>query len=208
MKKIKFIIYFFFIIGTFTSCHKSDNLIDEVLDNVKKDGVFLRTVEQGNKPYLCINSPAPFTEHYITVQVQEGNGSFQPEFKEVRLYVTAYKPADFNNPILDNDAEILNPGGEKTLLMTVPASEFEPGEYDLPIHEFRFSGEQVMSLFPDDTFEPFIGNPEHPNYILILEFEIEMNDGRVFDKNTVGVNIAGTAYFNAPFQYKKRFLYR
>ena len=85
-------IFKIFILGatlSFTACSDSDALINQVLDTVDTEsGAVLRTlvdfpdlVTATNPANNVINS---------SIEVQQGNGSFVPDFKEVNVYVQVF----------------------------------------------------------------------------------------------------------------------
>lgn len=174
----KYILVSVFISVAF-SCSDSEALIDQVLDSVDTEsGVVLRTVQ---KPQDLVSLTNP-TNNVImlTVEVQEGNGSSLPDFKEVRAYVDLYKDQDLTLPLLDaNENEI----GER-ILATYSSSEFLIDANNLPRISLEIPTQSVKDTYPENAVYTV------PTFIA-LRFEVEMNDGRVFTNVDLGASVTG-----------------
>ena len=102
MKNIFKLILAALLVGTTFSCTESDALITQILDNVDTEsGVVLRTVQKP-QDLVSLNNPANNVILY-TVEIQEGNGSTVPDFKEMRSYVDLYQDQDLIEPVVDTD---------------------------------------------------------------------------------------------------------
>ena len=180
---------------SFTACSDSEATINQVLDTVDTEsGAVLRTlvdfpdlVTITNEANNVINS---------TIEVQQGNGSFVPDFKEVNLYVQVYNDQDLIDPLLTDDG---NEIGE-LLLQTFNASQFSISSNGLPRTDISIVVQDVADLYAAQSATPGV-----PSF-MALRFEIVMNNGTVISNNNVGVTISGGIYFNSPFLFKVIFL--
>jgi hypothetical protein len=180
---------------SFTACSDSEATINQVLDTVDTEsGAVLRTlvdfpdlVTITNEANNVINS---------TIEVQQGNGSFVPDFKEVNLYVQIYNDQDLIDPLLTDDG---NEIGE-LFLQTFDASQFSISSNGLPRTDISIVVQDVADLYAAQSATPGV-----PSF-MALRFEIVMNNGTVISNNNVGVTISGGIYFNSPFLFKVIFL--
>ncbi|MDG1064249.1 MAG: hypothetical protein P8O93_07370 [Flavobacteriaceae bacterium] len=180
---------------SFTACSDSEATINQVLDTVDTEsGAVLRTlvdfpdlVTITNEANNVINS---------TIEVQQGNGSFVPDFKEVNLYVQVYNDQDLIDPLLTDDG---NEIGE-LFLQTFDASQFSISSNGLPRTDISIVVQDVADLYAAQSATPGV-----PSF-MALRFEIVMNNGTVISNNNVGVTISGGIYFNSPFLFKVIFL--
>ena len=186
MKNIfKSILVAIIVIGGFTSCTESDLAIDNLYDNVDTSGSALRILSY---PEDIIGLPGGNFDNCLcfTVEVQQGDGSFYPEFKEVRVRLQVFSDQDTELPI-----------SEQVLYRTIPASEFvelSPAN-GLPYIEIVMETQDVYDLFTNTGTEFTI-----PAFIQ-TNFELEMTDGRVWDVSNAGATLSGP-YFESPFAYK------
>ena len=189
MKKIiKSSIYAFLAALTLSGCSKSDLLIDQVFDNVDSEsGVVLRTIEAPEDLYNNNEGTNIIT---LTVEVQEGNGSEYPDFKEVRANIRLYADQDLTEPLTGSGGSELP---ERVVATYLPA-DFEIGSNVLPRKTIEIPTSDVVALFPDATI-PI------PTFIA-LRFEVEMNDGRVYTNENLGDSVTGGTYFDSRFLYK------
>jgi len=183
------------LIGTTNSCEESTLAIDELYDSVDTSAAFIRTLSAPSTgPHNISGGNFP-TSIEATIEIQEGNGTFQPDFKEVRVYAAIFADQDQTIPIVDPSN---NPFGE-TLLMTLPASEFELSEVNLlPSTSFAIPTQTIVDLHPGAQFTL-------PTYIY-TRLELELNDGRIFTDVNVGPTVQSGNYFLAPFFYNIIFL--
>lgn len=180
---------------SFTACSESEATINQVLDTVDTEsGAVLRTlvdfpdlVTITNEANNVINS---------TIEVQQGNGSFVPDFKEVNLYVQVYNDQDLIDPLLTDDG---NEIGE-LFLQTFDASQFSISSNGLPRTDISIVVQDVADLYAAQSATPGV-----PSF-MALRFEIVMNNGTVISNNNVGATISGGIYFNSPFLFKVIFL--
>lgn len=180
---------------SFTACSESEATINQVLDTVDTEsGAVLRTlvdfpdlVTITNEANNVINS---------TIEVQQGNGSFVPDFKEVNLYVQVYNDQDLIDPLLTDDG---NEIGE-LYLQTFDASQFSISSNGLPRTDISIVVQDVADLYTAQSATPGV-----PSF-MALRFEIVMNNGTVISNNNVGATISGGIYFNSPFLFKVIFL--
>lgn len=101
-------------------------LIDQVFDNVDSEsGVVLRTIEAPEDLYNNNEGTNIIT---LTVEVQEGNGSEYPDFKEVRANIRLYADQDLTEPLTGSGGSELP---ERVVATYLPA-DFEIGSNVLP----------------------------------------------------------------------------
>jgi hypothetical protein len=178
-----------------TSCEDSDLAIDELYENVDTSGAVIRILEY---PADLINVSGGNVPNVLnfTFEIQEGDGSFDPNFKEVRFYLDLYKDQDLVEPVLDQDGNVI---GEK-LIQTISKAEFtEMSDINgLPMYTIEIPTQTIVDdLFPEATLTP-------PSFI-VSRFELEMTDGRIWSDENAGTTLSGP-YFESPFVYKTIFL--
>ena len=187
--KIIFLIQLF-VLASLTSCKKPDNTIYDVLDNTDMNGVVLRTLNMSELPSLLTLTNAANNFVDLNIEVQENQGDFVPDFKEVRVYVSFYQEQEQENFVEDGDG---NPTSE-VLLMSVPSSDFTIGAHGLPVHNFHLITQDMVDLLPDSSVFPT------PAFMKV-RLEIEMTDGRVYTDDTGNGMVASSQYFASPFAY-------
>ena len=187
-----------FVLGvalSFTACSESDALINQVLDTVDTEsGAVLRTIVDF-PDLVTVTNPANNVIN-STIEVQQGNGSFVPDFKEVNVYVQVYNDQDLIDPLLTDDGVDI---GEQAWT-TFPASDFALSSNGLPRADISLVIQDVADLYAAAGATPGV-----PSFMAV-RFEIVMNDGRTFSANDVGATISGGIYFNSPFLFKVIFL--
>lgn len=194
MKNIfKIVLLLLIVFSTSISCTESDNAVDVLLDTVDTSGAILRTLSPPAE--FIVNANPDGNTIALEIEVQEGNGDFDPDFKEVRLYIGIYQDQGLIDPIVDAQG---TPTGE-VLIVTAPASDFTIGDNGLPTYEFSFITPTVVAKFPADAVYTI------PSFIE-TRLELEMNDGRVFSKDQVAAAVATGIYFDAPFSYVTIFI--
>ena len=195
MKNIyKLFILSLLIIGA-VSCSDSDLIIDDLYDNVITDAAFIRNLETPSTgPHSVTGGSFPSAIEAL-IEVQEGNGLSQPDFKEVRIYMSPFNDQDQEFPTLDSNGNEIS----ETLLETLPASVFELSEINnLPSSPIVIPLANVVELLPDAVFTV-------PSFIYI-RLELVMNDGRVYSVDDVGPSVATGSYFLSAFFYNIIFL--
>ncbi|MEZ4818300.1 MAG: hypothetical protein R2776_10105 [Flavobacteriaceae bacterium] len=175
------------------SCSESDLIIDELYDTVDSEsGVVLRTIQ---KPQDLVSASNPVNNFIaLEVEIQEGNGSSYPDFKELRANIQLFNDQDLIDPVLDTNGNV---AGEKLVATYLPA-DFETGPNNLPRIAIEMPTSAITAVFPDAE----IGIPA----FISLRYEIEMNDGRVFTNEAIGASVTGGTYFASSFLYKIIFL--
>lgn len=185
-----------FLLGlliSFTSCSDSEVLIDDVYDTVDTEsGAVVRTLSE--IPDLVSLTNPDNNVIPLDIEIQQGNGSFYPDFKLVRAYVQLYADQDLIEPIATDDGVAI----PESLLYTVEESVFELGPNGLPRTSLEIPTQGIADLYADSTL-PI------PSFIS-LRMEIEMNDGTIWTNTDVGATISGGIYFNSPFLYRLIFL--
>lgn len=165
-----------------SSCQDSDLYIDELLETVGVDGVILRTLQQPAD--LVNNSSAPSID--FEIEVQEGDGSEMPDFKEVRVYLNVFDDQDQLNRL---------EGTSEEWIWTIPADDFYINELTgLPAYTFNIPTELVLETFPEDTVYPI------PTFIY-TRLECEMNDGTVYSTDNVAASVGTGDFYQSPYGY-------
>ncbi|MDC8005591.1 hypothetical protein POV27_16145 [Aureisphaera galaxeae] len=176
------------------SCEDSDLIIDEVLDSVDTEsGAVVRTV--GDLPDLVTLSNPDNNFIEMTLEVQQGNGSFVPDFNEIRVFVQMWEDQDLTTPTSDGNG---NPLSEQ-FITSFAESEFSIDANALPRGTFTIPTQTILDAFPADA------NITVPTF-LAIRLELEMADGTVFTNTSVGGQVSGGIYFNAPFFYRVIFI--
>lgn len=178
---------------SFASCTDSEALIDTVLETVDDEtGAFVRTLVFP-PDLVTLNNPAANTIN-MTIEIQEGDGSFTPNFKEVRAYIRLYADQDLAEAITTDDgAEI-----PEQLLSTFDASLFVNGTNGLPQTDISIATQEIVDLYANSTLAP-------PTFIS-LRLELEMNSGTIYSNTNVGPSVSGGGYYASPFLYRIIFL--
>lgn len=181
------------LVFSFASCTDSDVVIDQVFDTVDtQSGGIIRTLVD-LPDLVSLTNPANNTIN-STIEVQQGNGSFIPDFKEVRAYVRLYNDQDLIEAVTADDGTEV----PEQLLETFDASTFAISSNGLPRRDISITTQGIVDLYANSTLAP-------PKFIA-LRMELEMSDGTIFTDTSVGATISGGIYFNSPFLYRIIFL--
>ncbi len=173
-----------------TSCEDSDLQIDQLYDNVDTSGSVLRIIDYpADLVNLTGGEIVPNTIDFL-FEVQQGDGSMTPDFKEVRIYLTPYDDQDLVFLTVDVDG---NEIGE-SLYKTIPASEFAELSVINGLPQSNYNTETRFLL--DDYWATAVFGKANP--IVVNRFELEMNDGRVWTDSNAGATLSGP-YFESPF---------
>ena len=196
MKNIyKSILVAIVIIGGFSSCSESNLSIDTLYDEVNTSGSILRILTPPADIIGLPGTPFPTVLDFL-VEVQQGDGSFTPEFKEVRVKIQLFADQDANVPI-ENAPQIL--------YQTILSSEFEEllGSVNgLPMYQIDIPTEDIIASYPGVQFPGLA--------FLITNFELEMTEldaeGNpiVWDVTNAGATLSGP-YMSSPFSWKTIF---
>jgi hypothetical protein len=186
MKNIfKSILVAIVMIGGFSSCSDSDLAIDKLYEEADTSGSALRILDY---PEDIIGLPGGNFNSCLCfiVEVQQGDGSFTPEFKEVRVRLQVFADQDAENAI-----------SEQVLYRTIPSEDFVELSLanGLPYIEIAMESQAIFDSFTEQGTEFTI-----PAFIK-TNFELEMSDGRVWDASNAGATLSGP-YFESPFAYK------
>ena len=194
MKNIFKLLMLAVLITAGTSCTDSDALIDQVVETVDTEsGAVVRTLVSPPE-LVSLTNPANNVVA-MTLEIQQGNGSFVPDFKEVRAYVALFQDQDVTTPIVDGNGSDIG----EVLFATLPSSDFTLGSNQLPVADVSIPTQSIVDALPADAVLTT------PSFIAI-RLELEMADGTVFTNTSVGTTISGGIYFNAPFFYRLIFL--
>lgn len=182
MKKIyKLFLALALVLGV-SSCEESDLFVDELLDTVDKTGVILRTLQA---PADLVNNSS-ITSIDIEIEVQEGNGSEAPDFKEVRVYLSLFE---------DQDGVTEIAGTSETQIMTLAAADFYTNDNTgLPAIMINIPTAMVLDTFPADTEYTI------PTFV-VTRLECEMNDGTVYSNDDVSEAVATGQFYASPYRY-------
>ena len=183
------------MIGGFSSCSDSNLAIDTLYDDVNTSGSILRLL---TTPEDIIGLPGQTT--FVTfldfdIEVQQGDGSFPPEFVEVRMKIQIFK---------DQDASVPVEGAPQITIKTILSSDFtETSEVNkLPMYQISIPTEAIIASYPEVQFPP-VG-------FLVTNFELVMTeldaDGNniVWDSTNAGTTLSGP-YMSSPFLWKTIF---
>ncbi len=177
MKKIINILFISTFIFTMNSCSDEDKTIDEVLDI--ESGAVLRTININNTT-LDANDPSIA----FSVEVEEQDREDGALFKQVNLFVSLRDQTPDNG---------MTPPS-KSLIRSIPASNFSPGPVNLPRGT-------VSATLAEAIAAMGLSNTEFsPADIAIFDLELELTDGRKFDASNAGGSITG-GFFNSPYTY-------
>jgi hypothetical protein len=181
------------LVGAISSCTDSTLLIDELYNTVDTNAAFIRTIEKPRDLVTLTDTTRNKIEALI--EIQAGNGSYEPDFKEVRLYTQTFNDQDQEFPTLDTSGNPLT----ESLLSTFPASDFYPGpNTGLPTSRFSVPTQTILDNNPTAVFTI-------PTFIFV-RLELEMNDGTVYTNTNVGPGVSSGNYFLASFAYNIIFL--
>ena len=197
MKNIyKSILVAIVMIGGFSSCSDSNLSIDTLYDDVNTSGSILRII---TPPADIIGLPDQTTFPTVLdflVEVQQGDGSFPPEFVEVRMKIQLFADQDASAPI---------EGAPQILYQTILSSEFEEllgSSNGLPMYQIEIPTEDIIASYPGVEFPGLV--------FLVTNFELEMTeldaDGNhiVWDVTNAGATLSGP-YMSSPFSWKTIF---
>lgn len=178
---------------SFASCTDSDALIDQVVDTVDTEsGGIIRTIV--SFPDLVSLTNPDNNAINTTIEVQQGNGSFLPDFKEVRAYIRLYNDQDLVEAVTADDGTEV----PEQLIETFDASTFEISTNGLPRRDLSIATQSMVDLYPNSTLTP-------PKFIA-FRFELEMSNGTIFTNTSVGPSVSGGGYYASPFLYRVIFL--
>ena len=197
MKNIyKSILVAIVMIGGFSSCSDSNLAIDTLYDDVNTSGSILRII---TPPADIIGLPDQTTFPTVLdflVEVQQGDGSFTPDFVEVRMKIQLFADQDASAPI---------EGAPQILYQTILSSEFEEllgSSNGLPMYQIEIPTEDIIASYPGVQFPGLA--------FLVTNFELEMTeldaDGNhiVWDVANAGATLSGP-YMSSPFSWKTIF---
>lgn len=191
MKNIlKSILIAFIAFGGLVSCSDSDLAIDTLYNDVDKSGSVLRMLQYPTDIVSITGSELVAENLTFRFEVQEGDGSFTPDFKEVRVFMDSFDDQDSEFPTLDTDGNVIG----EFLYETIPASEFtELSEVNgLPEGSFVITTRDLLDNVYGNAV--FGGNPS----FIVNRFELEMSDGRVWSVHNAGTTLSGPA-LESPF---------
>ena len=196
MKNIyKSILVAIVMIGGFSSCSDSNLAIDTLYDDVNTSGSILRIL---TPPADIIGLPGQTTFPTVLdflVEVQQGDGSFTPDFVEVRMKIQLFADQDASVPI-ENAPQIL--------YQTILSSDFNETSpvNGLPMYQIEIPTEDIIASYPGVQFPGLA--------FLVTNFELEMTeldaDGNniVWDVTNAGATLSGP-YMSSPFSWKTIF---
>ncbi|MGV6829391.1 MAG: hypothetical protein ACWA45_08335 [Flavobacteriales bacterium] len=194
MKHIFKTILLLFVFASVISCQESDLQIDTLYNEVDTSGAVLRILEYPSDIVDNQGEIRPNSIDFIT-EVQQGDGSFTPEFVEVRVYVSVFYDQDLAEPLLDSEGNELG----EVLLQTIPASSFDELSdiNNLPMTSISYTTQSIHDAYTTGEFGGV-------NFV-VTRFELEMNDGRIWTDTNAGTALSGP-FFEAPFIYRTIYL--
>ena len=163
------------------SCAEDDTVTSEMLDTFENGGA-LRTVEIVNDLF---NSSDPNSAFTVVVEAQdEQDGGLMQEVRVLAEFV-------------DFTGEFVTPPTGDALVQTIPASDFEIGEFGLPRTTISVTFQEAsnalgLSLDPENGYQP--------GDVFRIKLELVLTDGRVYGPSSAASIIAG-GFFSSPFQY-------
>lgn len=193
MKNIfKSILVVIIVIGGFSSCSDSDLAIDTLYDDVDKSGSILRILDYPSDIVSLNGTELIDDSMTFTFEVQEGNGSMTPDFKEVRVFLDSYDDQDKIAPTLDVNGNVIG----EFLFKTIPSAEFDQlSEVNgLPMNTWSVTTRDLLDNVYGDAI--FGANPS----FIVSRFELEMTDGRVWSVHNAGTTLSGPA-LESPFTH-------
>lgn len=179
----------FVSLSSFIISCEGDKTIDSVYDDVTR-GAILRTIaiESEETPYNY-NTSSFEADSGFTVILQEDDYEDGALLREVRAYVRFQD----NTDLADSDDNGIST--DDILHATIPASEFTTDEAGMPAYTFSVSVTEMVATTGIDMAEVNGGD----NWA--VSFELELTDGRIFSKSTVGATVSGGVFFASPFTY-------
>jgi hypothetical protein len=163
------------------SCAEDDTVTSEMLDTFENGGA-LRTVEIVNDLF---NSSDPTSAFTVVVEAQdEQDGGLMQEVRVLAEFV-------------DFTGDFITPPTGDALVQTIPASNFEIGEFGLPRTTISVTFQEAadaLGLALD------VENGYQPGDVFRIKLELVLTDGRVFGPSSAASIITG-GFFSSPFQY-------
>lgn len=165
------------------SCSEADKVVDDVFD-----GVTAGAVLRGDNATLVNTIVLDVTPALFYLDIEEQDNQDGALLESVDVYVT------FN----DNSTIAGDSGAATTnevFAMNIPASEFSPGEFGLPVTSISMPLSQLLSLVGLSSDQDI-----YVNDVWNVRLALNLTDGRTFsDYNTAAVVTGG--FFNSPFLY-------
>tara|TARA_B110000003_G_scaffold105958_1_gene108318 strand:- start:275 stop:1222 length:948 start_codon:yes stop_codon:yes gene_type:complete len=163
------------------SCSDDDTVTSEMLDTFENGGA-LRTVEIINDLF---NSSDPTSAFMVEIEAQdEQDGGLMQEVRVIAEFI-------------DFTSDFITPPTGDALIKTIPASDFEIGEFGLPRTTVSVTFQEVSDVF-GLTLDP--ENGYQPGDVMRIKLELVLTDGRVYGPDSAASIITG-GFFSSPFQY-------
>jgi hypothetical protein len=163
------------------SCSDDDTVTSEMLGTFENGGA-LRTVEIVNDLF---NSSDPASTFSVVVEAQdEQDGGLMQEVRVLAEFV-------------DFTGEFITPPTGDVLVKTIPASDFEIGEFGLPRTTINVAFQEAADALGVSLD---VENGYQPGDVFRIKLELVFTDGRVFGPSSASGIIAG-GFFSSPFQY-------
>ncbi|MGS2740223.1 hypothetical protein [Sinomicrobium sp. M5D2P17] len=188
MKKYPNTLQFLCLLSVFIFSCDGDKTVDMVYNEMTR-GAILRTIdiESDETPYNYDTSQ--FENSSFTIVLEEMDYEDGTLLQEVRAYIRFQDNTDLESTLDEGIST------DEVLFTTIPASEFATGDDGLPRYTFSITVDEMIATTGIDITEVKGGD----NWI--ASFELELTDGRIFNKSTVGATVSGGAYFASPFTY-------
>lgn len=165
------------------SCSSDDKVVDSVLDGVT-NGAVLRGDDDTLEDSMILDiEPARF---FVEVEEQDNqNGAL---LESVDVYVTY---ADNSELAGDSSMAIT----DEVFVNNIPASEFSPGEFGLPVTQIEMPLSQLLSLVNLSSDQEI-----YVNDTFTIRLVLKLTDGREFSVDNTA-NVVTGGFFNSPFRY-------
>lgn len=165
------------------SCSSDDRVIDSVLSGVTNGAVLRGDNDTLENTMILDIEPARFF-----VELEEQDNQDGALLESVDVYVTFE-----DNSELAGDSSPATT--DEVFVSNIPASEFSPGEFGLPVTQLELPLSQLLSLVNLTSDQQI-----YVNDTFTIRLVLKLTDGREFTvDNTASVLTGG--FFNSPFRY-------
>ncbi len=177
MKKIIHILFLSILTFGMSSCSDKEKTIDKVLEI--ESGAVLRTIKITNTTLDANDTSTTFSVDVEEQDVQDGG-----LFKQINLFVSLKDLTPDNGTTPPT----------KSLIKSIPASEFTKGPVDLPRGTVSATLADAIAAMGLTTAQ------YSPADVAVFDLELELTDGRKFGSANAGGSITG-GFFNSPYTY-------
>ena len=162
------------------SCKDSNNLVDQILENVER-GAIIRTISSEGTSWNVTDENST-----LTLRLEAQDEEMGELLREVRFFAS----------FIDNTSgNTINPA--EVLLETIPAADWEGDVWGLPRTTFDVTLSEIAAA---------LGGLQLGDYNCGDEFnirlEVELIDGRVWTNTDLAGTVAGGSFFSSPLNYR------